>query len=130
MCGKVFVNLSSVTDHKKDTQHNKYFMLYGNIILRIGGFHMELTMMRSYVSLNWDINYGEIAKYCNFVSPKAQLTLKKVSDFHKSTDVFMASRIAKIRELLVPYVQYCTNQEIRPSAEGFDEWIEGIEKNF
>ena len=46
---------------------------------------MELAMHRAYVNLNWDINYSEIARFANFVSPKAQLVMHKVSDFHKST---------------------------------------------
>ena len=104
-------------------------MLYGNLVLRIGGFHMELTMMRSYINLTWDIHFQEISKYSNFVSPKAQITLKKVSDFHKSTDIFLASRVAKICELLVPYVQYCNNLEINPSAIGFEEWMETVVKD-
>ena len=107
-------------------------MQYGQIILRIGGFHLELAMHRAYVNLNWDINYSEIARFANFVSPKAQLVMHKVSDFHKSTDLFMASRSAKIREFLIPYVKDCQTRGKTPSQEDFSSWVddEVTDKNY
>ena len=113
-CNIKFESLLSVSVHKKSTNHLKFVMQYGNIILRIGGFHMELTMHRSYINLVWDIHYSQIAKFANFNSTKAQYVMKHVSDLHKSTDLFMALRTAKIRELLVPYIQYCQLQNITP----------------
>ena len=86
-CEVKLESIASITSHKKNLGHTKFYMQYGNVILRIGRFHLELNMHRSYVNLLWDIEYSQIAKFAQFVSPKAQLTMKKVSDFHKSTNL-------------------------------------------
>ena len=57
------------------------------------------------------------------LSPKAQYILKKVSDFHKSGDIFAANQSAKIRELLIPYVKLCKSSGSEPSQKGFQDWI-------
>ena len=84
---------------------------------------MNLTMHRCYVNLNWHINYSHIANLANFKSPKAQLVVQKVTDLHESNDMFMSSRIAKIREFLVPYVKYCKDIGTLTSAEGCEDWV-------
>ena len=112
-CRIKFESLASVTIHKRNTAHFKFYMQYGNIVFRIGGFHLELNMLRSYINLNWHISYSEIAKFAQFVSPKAQLVMHKVSDFHKSTDLFLASRTAKLREMLYPFVKFCKKKQFR-----------------
>ena len=84
-CGKKIESLTSVTSHKKNENHNTYNKQYGDILFRIGNFHLELTMHRAYVSLNWPITYSEIAMFVNFKSPKAQLVVQKVADFHKGS---------------------------------------------
>ena len=120
----LFTNLASVTTHRKEMTHSELFMLYGIMILRIGGFLLELTMHRSYVNLNWDISYSQISRYANFDPPKVQITLKKVSDFHKSADLSMSSRTANIREILMPYVQQCKKMNTEPLVTGFEDWLE------
>ena len=79
-CRIKFESLASVTIHKRNTAHFKFYMQYGNIVFRIGGFHLELNMLRSYINLNWPISYSEIAKFAQFVSPKAQLVMHKVKE--------------------------------------------------
>ena len=91
-CNAKIKSLKSVTDHKNKSNHSEFYMQYGQIILQIGGLHMNLTMHRCFVTLNWHINYSPIANFANFKSPKAQLVIQKVSDLHKSNDIFMASR--------------------------------------
>ena len=86
-------------------------------------------MHRCYVNFNWHINYSHIANLVNFSSPKAQLVIQKVSDLHKSNDIFMSSRISKIRELLVPYVKYCKENGAKTSAEGFKDWVNTMVKD-
>ena len=68
-CNAKIESLKSVTDHKNKTKQSEYFMQYGQIILQIGGLHMNLTIHRCYVTLNWHINYSHIANLANFKSP-------------------------------------------------------------
>ena len=123
-CGIKIESLSSVTAHKNNFNHNTFYKQYGDIILRIGNFHLELTMHWAFVSLNWPIIYSEIAKFVNFKSPKAQLVIQKVADLHKSTDIFMAQRTVKIREILVPFIKHSHKEGIHPSAHYFEEFID------
>ena len=123
-CGIKIESLSSVTAHKNNFNHNTFYKQYGDIILRIGNFHLELTMHRAFVSLNWPIIYSEIAKFVNFKSPKAQLVIQKVANLHKSIVIFMAQRTAKIREILVPFIKHYHKEGIHPSAHYFEEFID------
>ena len=43
-CGTKIKSLASVTAHKNNTNHHIFYKQYGDIILRIGNFHLELTM--------------------------------------------------------------------------------------
>ena len=123
-CGIKIESLSSVTAHKNNFNHNTFYKHYGDIILRIGNFHLELTMHRAFVSLNWPIIYSEIAKFVNFKSPKAQLVIQKVADLLKSTDIFIAQRTAKIREILVPFIKHCHKEGIHPSPHYFEDFVD------
>ena len=104
-------------------------MQFGDIVLRIGGFHLELTMHRAYVNLNWEMSYSEMGKFANFHSPKAQYILKKVSDFHKSGDIFNANRSAKMRELLIPFIKCCQSSGKESTQQGFQDWVESEVKD-
>jgi hypothetical protein len=47
--------LSSISDackHFEKFGHEKYIKRFSNIILKLGGLHLELNMLRSVVSLN------------------------------------------------------------------------------
>ena len=51
-CGKEFTANSDVGMHVEATGHRLYWKKFGNIILKIGGLHAEMNMLRSFVSLN------------------------------------------------------------------------------
>ena len=71
-CGKDFDVISDVTGHMLDHGHKTFFKEFGNCIIKIGGLHAEMNMLRSYVSLTWKIFYGFLSKALGFLSPKAQ----------------------------------------------------------
>ena len=61
-------------------------------------------MLRSFVSLNWKIDYSFIVNSLGFKSPKAQIFQQKVQDLHKAFDTFIARRKAKLLEYVIPFV--------------------------
>ena len=54
VCGQ---RLSDMTEHMQKTQHAEFFKTYGNNLPNIGQFHFALTMLRSLLKLEWNIDY-------------------------------------------------------------------------
>ncbi|CAC5370814.1 unnamed protein product [Mytilus coruscus] len=53
------------------------------VILRPGNGHIEMNMMKSFTSLNWDVFMDELAKLMGFCSENAQKAAKNCTDNHK-----------------------------------------------
>ena len=128
-CGKDFDVMSDVTDHFKKHGHKTFFKEFGNCILKIGGLHAEMNMLRSFVSLTWKIYYSYLCKAIGFVTPKAQLVQSKVTDMHKGWDTFIAQRNAMMREFAKLFLDYATEHGIEASSENFEEWEKTVVKN-
>ena len=90
--------------------HRRYVKRSSNIIVKLGGLHLELNMLRSFVSLNWKIDYSYIVNCLGFKSPKAQVFQQKVQDLHKSYDNFIARRKEKLLENVIPFVLDCIKE--------------------
>ena len=50
--------------------------------------------------------------------------MHKVSDLHKSNDLFLASRTAKLRELVYPFVKFCKETQLEPTVLEFQSFVE------
>ena len=128
-CGKDFDVISDVTGHMLDHGHKTFFKEFGNCIIKIGGLHAEMNMLRSYVSLTWKIFYGFLSKAIGFLSPKAQLVMSKVTDLHKGWDAFIAQRNAVIREIVKAFLEFATKKGIKANSDTFEEWEKNEVKN-
>ena len=126
MCGKTIVHVVDLTEHMKETKHNEFFQTYGNILPNIGYFHYALTMLRSLVKLEWDIDYQELCKSIHFETPKALFMQQKVTDFRKSLDTYRTVREAKLREFVTPFVKYSLENNLAMNVATFLLW----KKNF
>ena len=122
MCGKRIDHILDMTEHMKHTQHNEFFQTYGNILPNIGYFHYALTMLRSLVKLEWNIDYQELCKSIHFETPKALFMQEKVTDFRKSKDTQRTVREAKLRELVTPYVKYSMENKQSINIKSFLTW--------
>lgn len=47
------------------------------VILRPGNGHYEMNMFKSFIEVNWDVFFGELAKLMGFKSENAQRAAKK-----------------------------------------------------
>ena len=128
-CGKEFTANSDVGMHVEATGHRLYWKKFGNIILKIGGLHAEMNMLRSFVSLNWDIIYSFLCRSIGFKSPKAQLLQQKVQDMHKSWDTFNTVREAIVKEIVKLFVDFATDKQLDANAENFETWANTEVKN-
>ena len=50
--------------------------------------------------------------------------MHKVSDLHKSNDLFLASRTAKLRKLVYPFVKFCKETQLEPTVLEFQSFVE------
>ena len=128
-CDKNISSLPDLNNHMKKYGHKTFFKRFSNIILKIGGLHLHMNMLRSFVSLNWNIDYSFICSSIGFQSPKAQLFQQKVQDMHKCSDTFNARRFAKIREYARGYVKSIKNKDELPSADKFEKWLKNDVKS-
>jgi hypothetical protein len=128
-CGKELTVNSDVGKHVKNTGHRLYWKKFGNIILKIGGLHAEMNMLRSFVSLTWDIFYSFLCRSIGFKSPKAQLLQQKVQDMHKSWDTFNTVREAVVKEIVKLFVDFATEKQLDANAENFEIWANTEVKN-
>ena len=127
-CGNKFEFLAEMTEHLNTLHHSEYFQTYGSILPNIGQFHYALTMLRSLVKLEWDIDYQALVKSIHFETPKALFTQEKVTDFRKSLDTLKTVRPAKMRELVTPFVKYCkeNNKLDDVDVKSYLEWKESF----
>ena len=121
-CGKRIEYLAYMTEHMNETKHSEFFQTYGNILPNIGHFHYALTMLRSLVKLQWNIDYQELVKAIHFETPKSLFMQEKVTDFRKSLDTYRTVRAARLRELVTPYVKYSMENNLTVSVESFLLW--------
>ena len=129
LCGKEITVNSDVVKHMQDTGHRIFWKKFGNIILKIGGLHAEMNMLRSFVSLTWEIYYSFLCKSIGFKSPKAQLLQLKVQDMHKSWDTFNTVREAIVKELVKLFVDYASKNQLDVTADNFEAWSNNEVKN-
>ena len=122
-CDKKISSISDVSKHFKKFGHMRYIKRFSNIIVKLGGLHLELNMLRSFVSLNWKIDYSYLVNSLGFKSPKAQIFQQKVQDLHKAFDTFIARRKAKLLEYVRPFVIDCIKKKTIPSSKAFDDWV-------
>ena len=91
------------------------------IILLPGLFHLEMNAARALFELCWDPFLKEIVKVLSFTSPRAQEFVKKGSDHHKTWEIVEYLYVAVTDELLVPYIDFCHTNSIKPSVFGYWE---------
>ena len=84
---------------------------------------MHMNMLRSFVSLSWNIDYSFLSNAIGFKSPKAQLFQQKVQDLHKCMDTYNARRSAKLREYVRVFVLWCKNYKVDANEKEFEKWL-------
>ena len=121
-CGKKLRYMAEMTDHMQETHHSEFYQTYGNILPNIGHFHYALTMLRSLVKLEWNIDFEELVKSIHFETPKALFMQEKVTDFRKSLDTYRTVRGAKLRELVTPFVKYAKDNDLEINVDSYLLW--------
>ena len=128
-CDRNFSSMIDVNKHHAKYKHTTYYKRFSNVVLNIGGLHLHMNMMRSFVSLSWNIDYSYLCNAIGFKSPKAQLFQQKVQDLHKCMDTYNARRPAKLREYARTFVLWCRTNNVSPNAKQFENWLQNEVQN-
>ena len=123
-CDKNFSSMIDVNVHHMNYKHRTYYKRFSNVILNIGGLHLHMNMLRSFVSLSWNIDYSYLCNAIGFKSPKAQLFQQKVQELHKCMDTYNARRPAKLKEYARTFVLWSRKNDVSPNAEQFEKWLQ------
>ena len=129
ICKEKLEYITEISEHFQNTQHTEFYQTYGSVILNYGGFHYMQTIIRSYTTLNWEIDFQELCKAMKLDTPKALFMIEKGTDFRKSLDFIRSCRKAKIRELLTPFVKHCKENNLHVSVGHFFLWLKMFVKN-
>ena len=128
-CDKKLTSFVDVNHHIEKYKHRTYFKRFANILLNIGGLHLHMNMLRSFVSLSWNVDHSFLCNAIGFKSPKAQIFQQKVQDLHKCMDTYNARRTAKLREYTRVYVLWCNTNNIDATDKGFESWFKTTVKD-
>lgn len=77
---------------------------YGWLLLRPGGGHYEMNMVKSFFELVWPIFMMDLAKLMGFSSNRALDYCRKAQDHHKSWQLLEIFMEGTSDELLLPYI--------------------------
>ena len=123
-CGIELKFITELKTHKSEKGHNTFFQTFGNILIQSGHFHYMMCMVRSFVKLSWDLDIEELSASIGLDTIKAKFMVSKVTNIRKVTDVLRSIRIAKLRELVLPYVKFALQHKFQPNIEDFFKWKE------
>ena len=68
------------------------------------------------------MDYQELCKSIHFETEKALFMQEKVTDFRKSLDTYRTARAAKLRELVMPFVKYALENDVKMDIENYLNW--------
>ena len=75
------------------------------VLLLPGPGHVEMNMLKSLVSLLWDVFWVDLVKLMHFKSDDALKAAKRVPDQHKGWQLACIAREALCKELMIPFVR-------------------------
>ena len=125
-CDEKFDHMANVNEHMKNKQHKQYYQRFGSIVPNLGQFHYLLTLMRSYIKMIWNVDLSDLAKAINLDSPKAQFMVQHCTNLRKVLDCVRAAREARKREMVLPFIKQCLEEETEISLENFFLWLKNV----
>ena len=99
-----------------------YQMPLKRLFFRPGPGHIELNMARKVLSFLWTVIMKNIATELGFRTPNALKVFKNGIDHHRSCQVIESCLSAFAKELLVPYVRMCIQENSIPTANDYETW--------
>ena len=95
---------------------------YAWLLLRPGGGHYGINMVKSFFDICWSVSMKELANILGFQSTRAQEYAKKAHDHHKSWQILETFLEGTCDELLLPYVRHTLFRDRVPSFQGYNAW--------
>ena len=108
-CNASLYGLANIKAHASicSSSDARFYREFEWVLFRTGDGHDELNMFRSFVELNWEVFYSDLARTHNFASLLAQASAKRCDDTHKAWQILLLFHIATLKELVLPYMREC-----------------------
>jgi hypothetical protein len=122
VCNESFLGDDKLEQHFQTHHPNENVLFYHEfdwVILKIGGGHYEMNMLKSFFELNWVPFMSQFSRLYGFKTEKAQNYAKSCKDNHKAWFMLLAFHIGSINELVLEYVRECMRNNKTPKAEEF-----------
>ena len=123
LCQKGFLTLGDFKLHTKsvhpDVEDVPFMREFDWVLPVIGDGHYEMTLVKAFTELNWDVFMSVLVKRNGWLSEMALMCAKKCSDTHKAWQLLLVFYFGTLQELVIPYVRTCLAEKLEPTARGF-----------
>ena len=97
------------------------------VVLRIGPLHVEMNMVKSFFSVNWNVFICSLAKELGFTSESALNYAKGAKNHHHSMTMLNIMERGNWCELLVPYVRDRMSSKLPTSVNDYlYQWMPNV----
>ena len=93
------------------------------IFLLTGEGHYEMNLMKSFMELNWNVFMKTLVEAMGWSSERAQQCALNCTDNHKTWQMILIFHTGTLLELVKPYVEKCSSENIQPTAEGYISFV-------
>ena len=112
-------------EHTKKCSRSFEF-LFDNIMFVSGPGHIELNLARLLLRFLWQPFLSHFVKCIGFRIYKAQQVALNGVDHHRSKQLLSSCFEALSKELLVPYICYCTEKGEEASNDGYQDCVDNF----
>lgn len=115
------------TKHIESVHQNKasvpFVREFDWVMLTIGPLHVEMNMVKTFFSMNWNVMVEDLAKQMGFITDSALSYAKKASNHHQAMTMIEVLQKGGWSELLLPYVRSMMSQNKSCSVHDFIDWM-------
>ena len=133
-CSACKITLKSVEDCVQhqcivgDEESREFIQEFDWILLQPGPGHVEMNMLKGYVSLMWNVYWQDLVELFNFRSENAKKSAFQVNDHHKGMTLARIAHEALAKELVLPYIRE-TQDTQNLTVAGFMKFVMTKVKN-
>ena len=127
-CKSSFYGVNLFHEHKCYVNNNNVNFVYefAWAVPIPGMLHIEMTLCKSFINTNWDVFVHEIVKVLGFKSAKALKHIRNCGNHHKTFELMLIMYIALTDELLKPFLDHCSENEMTPNMVDYWEFSKTI----
>ena len=91
--------------------------------------HEEMKEGNLLLKFLWYPIISHLSTLLGFRTPRAKCVVREGIDHYKTKQILSVCLEAIVKELFVPYVCHCIQNENQPTTEEYQEWLTSAEDN-